>query len=330
MENEKNTAAQRARLLYIYRILFRETDEEHPVTMPEIIEKLAGYGISAARKSVYDDITALKEFGADIVSGHGRSTGYFLASREFELPELALLADAVSSSKFITEKKSKILIEKLENLASRYDAADINRQIYVADRTKSGNEKIYLNIDVIHRAISAKKKISFRYFSHDPYMKKVYREGERVCSPFALTWCDEHYYLVAFYEKYPDKYTNFRVDRMEKVNILDEPRIRLSKELDLSKYLSSTFSMFSGKSETVTLRFDNSLADPVADRFGYDITPVSCEDGKFTISVNVKTEQPMPFFSWLFQFGSKAEIVSPASLKEKYIDAMNEIIKGYC
>ena len=329
MENEKNYFAQRAKLLYIYRILFEDTDESHPITMPDLIERLASYGISAARKSVYDDIRALKEFGADIVSGHGRSSGYFLASRDFELPELALLADAVSSSKFITEKKSKKLIQKLENLASRYDAADINRQIYVADKTKSANEKIYLNIDVIHHAISSKKKISFRYFSHDPYMKKVYREGERVCSPFALTWCDEHYYLVAFYEKYPDKYTNFRVDRMERVHILDEPRIRLPKKLDLSNYLSSTFSMFSGRSETVELRFDNTLADPVADRFGYDITPVSCEDGKFTIKVSVKTEQPMPFFSWLFQFGGKAEIVSPASLKEKYIEAMNETIRSY-
>lgn len=329
-EEEKSTAKQqRTRILYLYRILMEETDEDHMISMPQILKKLNEYGVNAARKAIYDDIAALREFGVDIGVGHGSAAGYCLLSRDFELPELTLLADAVSSSKFITEKKSSQLIKKLEGLASKYDAAGIERQIFVADRVKAANEKIYLNIDVIHRAIAEKRKIAFRYFSYDPSMKKSYHEGDHICSPYALTWSDEHYYLVAHYEKYPDNYTNFRVDRMEKVVLLEEPAKAMSRKLNLSKYLNATFSMFSGKAEIVTLRFENALMNPVVDRFGYNITSYPEDEQHFSVKVSVRTEQPMPFFAWLFQFGTKAEIVEPLSLREKYKDALSGIAKMY-
>ena len=320
---------QRNRILYLYRILMEETDEEHSITMPQILKKLSEYGVNAARKAIYDDIAALREFGADIGIGHGSNAGYSLLSRDFELPELTLLADAVSSSKFITEKKSSQLIKKLEGLASKYEAAGIERQIFVADRVKASNEKIYLNIDVIHRAIAEKRKITFRYFSYDPSMKKVYHEGDHICSPYALTWSEEHYYLVAHYEKYPDNYTNFRVDRMEKVMLTDEPAKTIPRKLNLSKYLNSTFSMFSGKAEIVTLRFENALMNPVIDRFGYNITSYPEDDEHFSVKVSVRTEHPLPFFAWLLQFGTRAEIVEPAELRKSFCEALSKVSKMY-
>ncbi len=325
----ENIIKQRARIMYVYKILLEETDEEHSITMPKIIEKLNGYGVSAARKAIYDDINALKEFGADIETGRGSGAGYSLLSRDFELPELTLLADAVSSSKFITQKKSSELIRKLEGLASRHEAAGIERQIYVADRVKTPNEKIYINIDVIHRAVAEKKKIEFRYFGYDANLKKKYHDGRHICSPYALTWSDEHYYLVAHYEKYPDRYTNFRIDRMEKVSILDEPAKSMPRKLNLSKYLNSTFSMFSGKAENVVLCFENDLMNPVVDRFGYNITSYREDDEHFSVKVSVKTEQPQPFFAWLFQFGTRVRIVSPDDLRQKYTESLSKVAEMY-
>ena len=328
MEESSNSTRQRIRLLNVLKILTEETDEDHSLTMPQLLDRLNDYGITAARKAIYEDISALKDFGYDIQVGRGSGAGYNMVSRDFELPELTLLADAVSSSKFITQKKSSELIHKLEKLASKYEAAGIDRQVFVADRVKAANEKIYLNIDAIHRAIAQKKKIRFRYFDYDTNMKKVYREGERVCSPYALTWSDEHYYLVAHYEKYPDQYTNFRVDRMETVEILDERAKKLDKELNLSRYLNATFSMFSGKSELVTLRFDKKLMNPVIDRFGYDIDAMPEDEKHFTVKVYVKTEQPMPFFAWLFQFGTQASIVAPDHLREEYKIALGKVMNN--
>lgn len=325
MEENNGSIKKRIRLLYLLKILNEETDEEHSLTMPQIQDRLSEYDVWAGRKAIYEDIDVLKAFGYDIQTGKGSGAGYNILSRDFELPELTLLADAVSSSKFITQKKSSELIHKLEKLASKYDAAGIDRQVFVADRVKTANEKIYLNIDVIHRAIAEKKKISFRYFDYNSNMKKVFREGDRICSPYALTWNDEHYYLVAHYEKYPDNYTNFRVDRMEAVEMLDEHVKKPKNRLNLSKYLNATFSMFSGKAEIVTLRFENSLMNPVIDRFGYDIDPMPEDEGHFTVKVCVKTEQPMPFFAWLFQFGTRASIVSPQELIDQYAQALDEV-----
>lgn len=329
MEEKSSSMKQRMRILHVLKIMTEETDEEHALTMPQLLDRLNDCGITAARKAIYDDINALKEFGYDIQVGKGSGASYSMVSREFELPELTLLADAVSSSKFITQKKSSELIHKLEKLSSKYEAAGIDRQVFVADRVKAANEKIYINIDVIHRAIAKKKKIRFRYFDYDTNLRKVFREGDRVCSPYALTWSDEHYYLVAHYEKYPDKFTNFRVDRMETVEMLDERAKKFDSRLNLSRYLNATFSMFSGKSESVVLRFERSLMNPVIDRFGYDIDAMPEDDEHFTVRVFVKTEQPMPFFAWLFQFGGRASIVEPQDLRDQYKKALGDIMSIY-
>lgn len=326
MSSEAKLTAQRLKILYLYNILMKYTDEEHSLTMPEIIAKLDTVGISAGRKAIYDDIEALRSYGVDIISGRGRSSGYFVASREFELPELKLLADTVSSSSFITEKKSRELLRKIEGLASVYEAKQLSRQVYIADRVKTMNERIYISVDRIHRAIAMKKQITFKYFDYDLSLRKRYRDGERICSPYALTWDDGRYYLVSFYEKHPDNFTNFRVDRMENVEITDIPAKTLSADFSLSDYLGSTFSMFSGETRDVRLRFHNSLINPVIDRFGKQIHITRDGGEHFTIRVNVKAEPP--FFGWLFQFGSSAEILSPDDLREKYAEQLREVLAG--
>ncbi len=321
---EKNSN-QKLKMLYLSRIFTRYTDEEHALTIAEIIEMLAENGISAERKTLYNDIQLLKDFGLDIVMNNGKQYSYYLASRDFELPELKLLADAVASSRFLTDKKSRELLRKIEDLASVYEGKQINRQVYVANRVKSMNERIYLNVDIIHRAINEKKQISFRYFDYDLNKKKQYRDGVRVASPFALTWDDERYYLVAFYPKRPDSYTNFRIDRMEEIKILEDKVAKVPLDFSLSEYMNSTFSMFSGEIKDVKLRFHNSLINVVLDRFGKSVIIIPDGDEHFTVSVSIRTGAP--FYGWLFQFGTKAEIVRPSAIKQEYLDMLKEVTK---
>lgn len=307
--------------------MLEQTDENHHITMSEIINQLALYGISAARKALYEDIEALRTFGLDIKQLKGNTSGYFVASREFELPELKLLADAVTSSRFLTEKKSNELLKKIEGLASKYEAKQIQRQVFVTNRVKAMNERIYINVDTIQRAISEGKKISFKYFDYGLDKKKKYRDGLRVCSPYALSWDDERYYLIAYYEKY-QKITNFRIDRMEAVNVLEELSEPKPDDFNVAEYMNSSFSMFSGESEEVKLRFDNSLINAVIDRFGKDIPVIPDGDDHFTVRVTVKAEPP--FFAWLFQFGKKAEIAEPIELKEKYKAQLEDVLNVVC
>ena len=211
---EIRNANYKLKTLYVYKILYENTDEQHRITMPEIISMLENYGVSAGRKGIYDDIEALRTFGVDIVSGRGSNSSYYIASyyiasREFQLPELKLLADEISSSKFVTEKKSRELIKKLGKLSSKYEAKQMQRQVYVSGRVKDGNERIYLNVDILNQAINGKRKISFSYFDYDIKGKKKYRSGEHACSPYALTYSSEQYYLIARYDKRPDVMTNF-------------------------------------------------------------------------------------------------------------------------
>lgn len=284
MDNKVKNANQRLKILYLYKILLERSNEEHSITMPEIISQLKLYGITAGRKALYEDIEALKTFGMDIVLERGHGAGYYVVNREFELPELKLLADAVSSSRFLTEKKSAELLKKLQQLTSVYEAKQIQRQVFVADRVKAFNERIYINVDTIHRAIAERKKIAFDYFDYDLKKQKKYRDGIRTCSPYAFAWDDERYYLVAHYEKY-NSISNFRVDRMENVEILDDFAEKYPEGFKLSQYLNSTFSMFSGESEEVKLRFDKSLINPVIDRFGKNIIIAPDGENHFTVFV---------------------------------------------
>ena len=310
---------QKLKLFYIMDYLMNETDENHPVTLRQILACLAEHGIEAERKSIYSDIDALKLYGLDIVqSGSGRSAAYFIGQREFELPELKLLVDSVQSSKFITRRKSDALIKKIEKLAGRHQAQRLQRQVYVKNRIKNMNESIYYNVDEIHSGISLNRQIKFRYFSYTVTKKKEYRhEGAYYhVSPFALTWDDENYYMVA-YDTADSRIKHFRVDKMDRITVTADERDGLEqfRALDMGEYSKSVFGMFSGETESVTMRFSAELVGVVLDRFGLETMLFPDGDAYFTFTADVV---PSPqFFAWVSGFGSGAKILSPESVVSK-------------
>jgi len=307
---------QKLKILYLMRMLLTETDEEHMLSVSEIISKLAALDVAAERKTVYDDIEALKHFGLDIVMEKRKTFGYYVASRDFELPELKLLADAVQSSKFITEKKSLSLIKKLEGLVSKHEAGKLRRQIHIQDRVKLMNESIYYSVDVLHDAISDCKKISFKYFDYNVRKEKVFRRnGARyVVSPAALSWTDENYYLLAYSEE-REGINHFRVDRMSNVKKLDNRRCDQAARFKLAEYSRKVFGMFGGEEADVKLRVNNQITGAVIDRFGKDVMMIPDGDQHFTVTVRV-VQSPV-FYGWLFQFGELCEVLSPQSLKDE-------------
>lgn len=319
---------QKMKLLYLMKILLERTDTDNTLTMQEIIIALADYDIQAERKSLYTDMELLRQFGLSIESRKSRTVGYYIDARDFELPELKLLVDAVQSSRFITAKKSEELIKKLSSLTSIHQSKQLKRQVYVADRPKTANESIYYNIDAIHTAINDQKKISFRYFDYDISKRRVYRKnGEPYCqTPVALCWSDDNYYFICYSSKY-DAFTHYRVDRMYDVTVCEEDTDKFDrKRFNIAEHAKQTFGMFSGELVKATLRFDQSLVNVILDRFGKDIS-LYRKDGCFEISVDVSTS-PV-FLGWIFQFGSKAKIISPDTLQQAMKAMIEENRKIY-
>ena len=319
---------QKLKMLYLAKILMEQTDEEHTITVPEMIAELSKLGISAERKSIYDDLEYLQLFGLDICSNKTRTTNYYIASREFELPELKLLVDSVQSSKFITRKKSMELISKIEKLTSREYAKQLQRQVFITNRVKTLNEQIYYNVDKIHDAIAANKQITFKYFNLDANKKKVYRKdgGLYIESPVSLTWDDENYYLITYKEKY-DNYTHYRVDKMETIEITDYDRVLSDKPFDLSAYSKTMFQMFGGEETDVSVEFDNDLVGVVFDRFGTDIPIIKKDENRFVCHVKVAVSPH--FLSWIMSFGNKAKILSPDYVADKMYQLATEIKQIY-
>ncbi|HOV25663.1 MAG TPA: WYL domain-containing protein [Pseudobacteroides sp.] len=321
---------QKLKILYLMKMLLEKTDEENTMTINDMIAELERYGITAERKSIYDDIEALRHYGIDIATRKTKTTDYFVASRVFELPELKLLVDAVQCSKFVTHKKSNDLIKKIESLASSHQAALLHRQVYVTNRVKAINENIYYNVDRLHVAIAENKQVSFKYYDYDIKKEKKYRKNGELyfVSPYALSWDDENYYLITFSEKYND-FTHYRVDRMTNIEIIDQPRTILpdNEQFNIAEYSKKVFNMFGGEEETVRLQFDNSLVNTVIDRFGKDVTLDKVDDSSFSIRINVAISST--FFSWIAQFGNKVKILSPESVIEKYQNSIQEILEQY-
>lgn len=315
---------QKSKILYLAKILTEQTDEEHPLSMAEIISELSKLGIPAERKSIYSDFEQLRVFGLDICSIKSRTTKYFVNSRNFELPELKLLVDSVQSSKFITKKKSMELISKIESLTSRGNATKLQRQVFIANRVKTLNEQIYYNVDKIHDAIAANKQITFKYFSLGVNKEKRYRKdgGLYTESPIALTWDDENYYMITYKYKY-DNYAHYRVDKMEMINITEDDRVLSDKPFDLTEYTKSTFKMFSGKETDVWVEFENELVGVIFDRFGTDITVMKKDENHFVCRLRVAVS---PYFlSWIVGFGKKAKIISPDFVVDEMRELINEI-----
>lgn len=305
---------QKLKLLYLARYFLERTDEAHSVSVAELIAYLDGLGIRAERKSIYDDIAALQRFGMDILQSAGQ---YHLASRTFELPELKLLVDSVQSSKFITHKKTASLIKKIETLASVHSAQLLHRQVFVKNRIKTMNESIYYNVDEIHNGISKNRKIRFLYFEYNVAKERQYRHGGAyyVVSPFAMTWDDENYYLVA-YDSEAGIIKHYRVDKMEKISTLDEERDgqEVYQALDMAVYTRKTFGMFTGEEIKVQMRFENHLVGAVLDRLGSEVFIVPDGPAHFTVRTDVVVSPQ--FFAWVLGFGPQAQIVGPAHVVE--------------
>lgn len=319
---------QKLKMMYLAKILMEKTDEEHTITVPKMISELAKLGISAERKSIYDDLEYLQLFGLDICSNKTRTTNYYIASRDFELPELKLLVDSVQSSKFITKKKSMELISKIEKLTSHFNAGKLQRQVFITNRVKTLNEQIYYNVDKIHDAIATNKQITFKYFDLDVNKKKVYRRNGDVYteSPVSLTWDDENYYLITYKEKY-DSYTHYRVDKMEMIELTENDRVLSDKPFDLSNYSKTMFQMFSGEETDVSIEFDNELVGVVFDRFGTDIPIVKKDEQHFICHVKVAVSPH--FLSWVMSFGKQAKIISPDYVVEEMYNLARDITQIY-
>ena len=319
---------QKLKILYILDYLQKNSHEEHLVNAAELIRMLdRQHSISCDRKTVYSDIAALQDYGVDIVSIPGKNGGYYIASRIFELPELKLLIDAVQSSKYLTEKKSRELIEKLCQQCNEQDAALMKRNVLVSGRVKSMNETIYYNVDTIQEAISQNKQITFRYFDWDLNGRRSYREKEYLASPYGLCQDNENCYLLALSQRHG--VTSYRVDRMTDIQLTGENRIPCPELTGkaLVDHANRLFQMYSGDAVTVKLRFHRSLLNVVIDRFGKDTMLIPDGEEHFNFTVNVAVS-PM-FLSWVIGFGSKAQILYPASVAEQCRQLCLEAMSQY-
>jgi len=322
---------QKQKILYIMKYMLNNTDEDHAVSVNELIDYLQALDIPAERKSIYKDIGTLTDFGFDIEKcGAGTKTAYYIASRDFELPELKLLVDSIQSSKFITHKKTTELIKKLETLASAHQAQLLQRQVYVTNRIKQMNESIYYNVDEIHNGITYNRRIKFQYFKYNISKEKVFRHDGAFyeVSPFALTWDDENYYLVAF-DSDAKMIKHFRVDRMANISISDQVRDGrdVYEALDMAVYSRKIFGMFRGDERKVRMRFDNQLVDVVLDRLGRDAMLIPDGDAHFTVTSDIVVSPQ--FFGWICGFSDLAQILGPEDVVKQMKEHVRNIAAQY-
>lgn len=326
------TTNQKLKLLYLLKILNEKTDENHCLTTQELIDELALYDIKAERKSIYDDIECLNVFGYDVEYIKAKKGGgYYLAERDFELPELKLLVDAVQSSRFITQKKSRELIAKIEKLAGPYEGKQLQRQVFVVGRVKTENESIYYNVDRIHKAIQDNAPITFTYLKWNSKKElEPRRDGKRYqVSPWALTWKDENYYLIA-YDDVQEHIKHFRVDKMSRITELAKENrkgMEAFGRIDIAEYTNRTFGMFGGETETVTLKLPEELVGVILDRFGKEIDIRKLPEDM--VSARVRVTVSMQLYGWITGLGGKVVISGPDYVKEGYRNYLEEIIKNY-
>ena len=320
---------QKQKLFRILEFLMARTDEEHGITVNEIINALSEYGIKAERKSIYDDFLTLEELGFPVGKLPGRPPSYTLLERVFELAELKMLVDAVEASRFITAKKSRDIISKLEIFAGEHKSRELSRQVYVEDRVKTGNSATIYNIDAIHAAINSNKRLTFKYFDYDGTGKRLYRHGGATynVSPCALIWNDANYYLVA-YDEEAGIVKNYRVDKMSEAAVSSQARAECDevKKFNPADYSMRIFGMYGGREELVTMEFDESLAGVVIDRFGTDNRFIPSELG-FRTSVRVMVSPN--FYAWVLGFGEKARIITPEPVRREFLEILEKTTKLY-
>lgn len=322
---------QKLKLLYMAKIFTEKTDENHGISVQELIAQLNQYEVNADRKTIYLDFEELRHFGMDIVSyQEGRNVFYKLVHRDFELAELKLLVDSVQSSKFITERKSRELIKKLESLVSTYEAKQLHRQVILTGRVKTMNESIYYSVDKIHAAISDDKQITFQYFQWNTKKKPELRHNGAwyQISPWTLVWDDEYYYLIG-YDSTEDKIKHYRVDKMLHLEATDNKREGkdVFKQMNLPKYSKGLFGMYGGETVDVTLLCENNMVGPIIDRFGKDIIIVPVDDSHFQTHVQVSASEQ--FLGWVIALGKGVKIIGPDSLVEAMKDEVKRLADQY-
>ncbi|MGN1191120.1 MAG: helix-turn-helix transcriptional regulator [Dorea sp.] len=322
---------QKFKLYYLAKILTEKTDEDHYITMPEILKELEGYEVTANRKSIYNDLKDLERLGIEVEGEPiGKGYHYHVVDRQFELPELKLLVDAIQSSKFITARKSNELIKKLETLVSKYEAAKLQRQVFVSGRIKTMNESIYYNVDEIHNAIAENRKIRFQYFQWNVKKEMELRHGGAYyhISPWGMSWDDENYYLVG-YDSEADMIKHYRVDKMLHIRMSEETREgkEIFQKLDMAAYTKKSFGMYGGEEERVKLLVKNSFAGIIIDRFGKDVTMIPVDEENFTVNVDVQVSSQ--FFSWVFALGDGVKIVGPENVVEQVKNEIERLKRQY-
>lgn len=322
---------QKLKIVYLMKILLENTDELHSITLQEIIDKLGEYNVTCERKSLYTDIEMLRHYGLDIYGEQrNRTYNYRVVNRQFELAELKLLVDSVQASKFITEKKSNELIKKIEGLASKYEARQLHRQVYVSGRVKAMNENILINVDGIHQAINENVRICFQYFMWTPKKKMEYRRDGKVyeVSPWALSWDDENYYMVA-YDHEADKIKHYRVDKMVHMTITDRPREgkKHFKSFNMVEYSKKLFGMFDGEEERVSIRCANHLAGVMIDRFGQDVRMLPEDEEHFVVHVKVAVSKQ--FFGWIVALGDEVQLLGPEKVVKQMQEEVQKLAKLY-
>ena len=322
---------QKFKLYRLAQIMLEQTDEEHYITMPEILEALGRYEITADRKSIYTDLRDLEQFGIEVEGEPvGNRYHYHVINRPFELPELKLLVDAIQSSKFITEKKTNELIQKLEKLVSRHDAMKLQRQVYVSGRIKTMNESIYYTVDAIHNAISENRKIRFQYFQWNVKKEMELRHGGAYyqVSPWGLSWDDENYYMIG-YDSDAGQIKHYRVDKMLHIQMSEGKREGREsfKKLDMAEYSRKSFGMFGGKEQQVKLLVDNRFAGVIIDRFGKDVMLIPADKEHFTVKVDVHVSSQ--FLAWIISLGDGVKILGPGEVTAMMQEEIRRLGKQY-
>ena len=323
---------QKFKFSYLMQIMQEKTDDEHAITMPQIMEELEKYEVTAERKSIYADFQDMTDkFGIEIIKEQiGRETYYHVGSRKFELAEVKLLIDAIQSSKFITQSKSRELIGKIKSFVSEHQAKQLQRQVYINDRVKTMNESVYYNVDDIHTAINENKKIKFKYYKWDINKKLVPRHNGDwfVVSPWALTWDDENYYLIA-YDSSEGIIKHFRVDKMLYIKSNGKGREgrQVFKSFDMAAYARKMFGMYGGKEEWVRIECDNSFAGVMIDRFGKDVSMIRLDDKRFVVNVEVPVSRQ--FLAWIISLGEGVTLVGPDNVVEMMNIEIDRLIKQY-
>ncbi|WP_027422151.1 helix-turn-helix transcriptional regulator [Lachnobacterium bovis] len=322
---------QKFKFTYLMKMMQEKTDDDHALTMPQIRKELEKYGVTAERKSIYADFADMEKFGVEIIKEQiGRETYYHVGTRAFELAEVKLLVDAIQSSKFITQTKSRNLITKMKSFVSQYQGSTLQRQVIINDRVKSMNESVFYNVDEVYTAINENKKIRFKYYKWDINKKLIARKGGDwfELSPWGLTWADENYYMIA-YDEWDGNVKTYRVDKMMRISILEEKREgqKEFKAFDMSKLSKTTFGMYGGHKKRVKIQFENSMCGVFLDRFGKEdinFKPIGENWSEFSVEVSVSQH----FFGWLFGMGPKVRLVGPDDVVEELKEYGKAYFKG--